>query len=538
MDTSNLKRNINKTKKYDKYFKGTCKTTFLGNGNTDLSIDIMASWVEKFKYQVKELAFSQFKDQPINILVTNTYNFLHDNVQYQIDGNDQKIRSPYCSWNERFTGVDCKSYTVFASCILSVLGVKHYLRKVKQPSFSPDQYTHVYVVVPVDQKSLKLDKYYIIDPTIHKNSEVAYIGKPKDKLMENVGLPHYGLGYGSVNNEPNNQMQKTLVDSVNKFKRLLVTMEDNGHINRNQSNQALKRLEETISKGEIPNIKNLLPNVNYGLSGEGDETNGSDFAEIFKDIDFSSIGNIFSGIACFGGTAYSTFFVEADKTNIAGILVNLIKNINANAFSGNMAGLTQAVADYNGYATIIEHATNVKIASKSWNVCSSQNLASTLVLAKRLRHIGGKALNVWLNEYYNVQETNLTQAYSSNLIGGLFVGYHAPPLNITVSKNNYTRKDPTKEVKVFAYNDFLVGLTNDQQVTNSNFLNSLQDTLLNASSPSNTPTNTSGNLPTQDEPKVKQAGSTILGVVLVSGLLYAGYEKFIKKEKNAVSSKK
>lgn len=198
MDETLLKRTIKNGSKYNKYFGSQCGKTFLGNGNTDLSISIMAKWVNKYKHQVKQLALNEFANLDLETTITEIYNFAHDYFQYKLDGLDQQIRSPYCSWIERQSGIDCKSYTVLVSCILSNLGIVHYLTKTKQPGYAPESFSHVYVRIPKNQKTKKLqDGYYIIDPTIHTNYELPFL-EAKDKIMSNVGNPHYGLGYAQT----------------------------------------------------------------------------------------------------------------------------------------------------------------------------------------------------------------------------------------------------------------------------------------------------------------------------------------------------
>ncbi|TYB78326.1 hypothetical protein [Bizionia myxarmorum] len=197
MDESFLKRIIKPGNNYNKYFGSSCGSTFLGNGNTDLSISIMAEWVEKYKHQVKELALAEFSNLPLYQTINKVYNFAHDHFQYKLDGNDQQIRSPYCSWLDRKNGIDCKSYSVLVSCILSNLGIVHFLRKTKQPGYAPESFSHVYVVIPEDQKSKSLKNgYFIIDATIHTNIELPFL-QAKDKIMSKVGLPHYGLGFAA-----------------------------------------------------------------------------------------------------------------------------------------------------------------------------------------------------------------------------------------------------------------------------------------------------------------------------------------------------
>lgn len=270
MDETLLKRPIKPGTQYNKYFGTQCESSFLGNGNTDLSISIMAKWVNKYKHQCKSIALNEFANLSIPNTCNTIYEFLYNHIQYKLDGTDQKIRSPFCSWQDRENGIDCKSYSVFASCILSNLGIVHYLRKVKQPGYNPDSFSHVYVVVPENQKTKKLsDGYYIIDATIHDNYELPFVEK-KDKLMSNVGLPHYGLGMAHTTglgcdcNSPALAAPVSILpQSVELFKKFLIKLEQRG-VSRAQTQAALSRLEAAINQGRDPQLKELF-NVQNGL---------------------------------------------------------------------------------------------------------------------------------------------------------------------------------------------------------------------------------------------------------------------------------
>ena len=163
----------------------------LEKGDTMYSVAMMKVWVEKFYRQVAKLS-EILKGADIQKTCEKTHYFLYYDLQYQADGETQNLRSPANSWFNRKEGIDCKSYSIFASSVLKNLGIKHYIRQIKQPNFNPTQFTHVYVVVPIDQQSGKLDKgHCIIDGTIQSNKEPNYTEK-KDVFM-NQKLPHLGL---------------------------------------------------------------------------------------------------------------------------------------------------------------------------------------------------------------------------------------------------------------------------------------------------------------------------------------------------------
>lgn len=517
MNTSSLKRKINTSKQYDKYFKGTCKSTFIGTGDTNLSIETMAKWVEKYNHQTEKFAFQFLKNQNLAELVESIYNFLHDNIQYKIDGLEQKIRSPFCSWNERQTGIDCKSYSVFASCLLTNLGVKHYLRKIKQPSFSPDQYTHVYVVVPVNQKSLKLDKYYIIDATIHKNNEVAFIGKPKDKLMENVGLPHYGLGFSATNNNIISQFQ------VDKFKELLNKLEQNQKISRNDSVNALKRLSYFNSIGQKPTLEDLLPKLsNYrGLAG------------ILDGIDFANLGDITTFISCKFSSAFGESELRQEIEHLNFFFNTHIKYLNQGIADNDLERVAENYTYMIGMSALLHYSADAKLKSKTWNSCSRTNLEAFRELCRKFRHnVVNTALKSYVEKFFNISKGSKVTYYSDR-IEWFWTGYHNPKIFETSHKYTFEIKDTSISIPAFVIDKSTLTIESGQT---SSFLNSLSTIIQQGIPNSNndsTNTGTTNNPPlTQDSDNIQTAGtSNVLKAITVGGILYAGYT-YLKSKKS------
>lgn len=190
------KRTLRSGNEYDRFFeKASCKPTYLGQNDTKFTVSQMKKWATKYSGQTKELALGVFKGMDLERTTESIFQFLHDHIQYQLDGSTQNLKSPACAWATRTEGTDCKSYSIFASTLLINLGIKHYFRRVKQPYLEPDKWTHVYVVVPRDQKTANISgpgTYYIVDATVHDNKEVEFSQKD-DTLMSKVSLPHYGL---------------------------------------------------------------------------------------------------------------------------------------------------------------------------------------------------------------------------------------------------------------------------------------------------------------------------------------------------------
>ncbi|AMD85421.1 hypothetical protein SAMN05444369_11042 [Capnocytophaga haemolytica] len=162
-----------------------CSSTWLVKGNTSLSIANMKETALKYRHHTEKLQKQFFNDKNLEKLCRDIHDFLFNNIQYKLDGEKQLLRSPACTWVSRNDGVDCKSYSIFASTILLNAGVKHYMRRIKQAS-KPDGFTHVYIIVPKNQRTLKkstLTDYYVIDGTINSLQELPYI-EADDVLVE------------------------------------------------------------------------------------------------------------------------------------------------------------------------------------------------------------------------------------------------------------------------------------------------------------------------------------------------------------------
>lgn len=164
--------------------------TDLGSGDTNHSVKQMKNWVLLHYKQCDKVA-KLIKRDTLKETVDVIYKFLYNSLQYKQDNSLQQLRSPSNSIQNRKTGLDCKSYSIFASCILTSLGIKHYIRQIKQPSFSPTRFTHVYVVVPINQETANLKEgYYSIDGTVKGNVEPIFTISD-DTFMSK--LPHIGL---------------------------------------------------------------------------------------------------------------------------------------------------------------------------------------------------------------------------------------------------------------------------------------------------------------------------------------------------------
>lgn len=170
--------------------KPTGQSKQLDQGNTFYTVQVIKTWSQTFYKQVAKLAKVLQKDS-LETTCINIHSFLYNHLQYQADGALQNLRSPANSWHNRKEGIDCKSYSIFASCILTNLGINHYIRQIKQAGFNPENFSHVYIVVPKDQTTANLENgYFTIDGTLKNTSEPNFIIK-EDEFMSK--LEHMGL---------------------------------------------------------------------------------------------------------------------------------------------------------------------------------------------------------------------------------------------------------------------------------------------------------------------------------------------------------
>ncbi|WP_374173898.1 transglutaminase-like domain-containing protein [Flavobacterium tructae] len=197
MDIDNLlQRNILGGQEYEPLFpEVSCDKTNLGNGNTFDTVRMIKQMVIKYNHQTKEVA-KLLQQSSLKETCDRIYWFLYNHIQYKADGMEQMLRSPACTFKMRAQGVDCKTYSIFASSLLVNMGIRHYIRQIKQPSFRPDLYTHVYVIVPLNQESGDIKEgYFIIDGTTSTNREPIHIMAHDTE----VNLPHFGLNAPKTN---------------------------------------------------------------------------------------------------------------------------------------------------------------------------------------------------------------------------------------------------------------------------------------------------------------------------------------------------
>ncbi|WP_044398832.1 hypothetical protein [Lacinutrix sp. Hel_I_90] len=201
---------------------GNCQVDSKSEGDTLHGVKAMKETALKFKEQTSKVAKALIGNS-IEETVQNNYNFVYTHFQYEADGYLQQLRSPNCSFAQRFSGIDCKSYSVFVSTLLLNQNIAHIIRRVKQRDYKPSHWSHVYIIVPVDQQKTSLSKgYYVIDGTLHINKETPYI-KKHDTIMSK--LPYVVLNGAAQNAVSTNfKASKTVIDGFQEFLKLLIAV--------------------------------------------------------------------------------------------------------------------------------------------------------------------------------------------------------------------------------------------------------------------------------------------------------------------------
>lgn len=301
-----LKRKLKDGKEYESLIpRVSCERTDLGEGDTFHTVEEMKDWIEKYSFQTEKLA-PRLQGSTLGETVSNIYKFLYSHIQYQADGALQQLRSPACTWKQRRSGVDCKSFSIFGSSLLNNLGISHFIRQIKQPGYYPDQFTHVYIVIPQDQTKIHSSATFVLDPTKHENVESIYSQK-EDLLMKHVGL-----------NAPQDGRAAQMVRNFENFTQFLL---DKG-ASLESVNAIRTRISQFTEKGRDPEIK-----VTY----EGLQVQGQTIPLQFKEhIPFLKVQQALTGgpkglgfSAAFGGgnrglgfsfsDAFGDLVFEADK---------------------------------------------------------------------------------------------------------------------------------------------------------------------------------------------------------------------------------
>lgn len=263
-------RNLLSGNAYNKLMpEPTEQILMLGSGNTDLSILLMKKMVEQTFSETEKLS-QALQQNTLKNTVEKVKWFTYNHIQYLRDDEYQDLRGPAYLWKHRYVGADCKSYSILASSILSNLGIKHSLRKIKQAS-SPTEFSHVYVVVPTDQKSGNVKNgVLVIDGTILSNTEPEYTEKydlDMSDSMKHRGL--YGVNNRRTNNDCNTCSQEKKIEITNDTPVVTHVKQQRGKSFFIVENFSVREIEVTPENMELLNSKGgvMTTNALNGLQG-------------------------------------------------------------------------------------------------------------------------------------------------------------------------------------------------------------------------------------------------------------------------------
>jgi hypothetical protein len=174
--------------KYNQYFRrprNEDKIVF-EDGEVDDTLRLMERVIHTYLDDTKEIAqLLHTQNVGSEAIITAIWDFLYHNIQYKLDKRGlEQLRRPVRSWAERHTGIDCDCFSVFASSILTHLGIPHFLRVTR---YSQPTWQHVYVVVPKDGKSLA-NGYHTIDAVLARADYEKPFTAKKDYKMSLSGI--------------------------------------------------------------------------------------------------------------------------------------------------------------------------------------------------------------------------------------------------------------------------------------------------------------------------------------------------------------
>ena len=255
-------------------FKGAVVKS--GKGYTAKSIELMDKAATKYADQAKKIARA-LEAASLEFTLYNIKDFLFSNFQYKADDKVQNIHVLSSAWENRENGIDCKSYATIGSQIFQNLGIKHYFRKIKQSGDGQragfeNEWSHVYLIVPTNQKTGALDQgYTVIDGVVEYDHEPPYT-EFKDHFMN----PHNILAGPTT--EPTMVMIvpfKSPMDFQDPFAKAKIE-ENNKEVEKVVSMKDIKEMADSgcSCTEEVEEALKGLGKIEYVNSGSGFDING------------------------------------------------------------------------------------------------------------------------------------------------------------------------------------------------------------------------------------------------------------------------
>lgn len=531
--------------------KSECKKTYLGSGDTFFGINQIKDFILENQDEINEKkAVKLFKVDDLEATVFNIHFALNKYIAYSADSWEQQLRAPNCAYQQRFSGVDCKTFTVLSSIMLLKCGIKHSLRMIVQPFHRSTEFSHIYVVVPKNQDTGDLkDGYICLDATLHDNKEPMFI-KHHDIIMEN--LEYYGLK-GAVNNTSTTTSNSK---SIAAYESFINKLTEKGY-----PLDVIDRVHKTIvvfiNNGVSPTVEvgsnyiavqNVKIPLNYGLNSGSTEGNAEESGDWdwLSEIDF---GELFSGVDCWGGSAYSNNVADQDRIIIKKYFEDLILKINLSIEAKDFSALSEAVADFKGLSKVAYLAHNNKIA-EGWNSCTTKNLENTRSIVSAINSKGSMALDAYLNTYFNVTPAGTTK-YNSYAVDGFWGGYIRPLAYHVQDKSSYTLKNNNTSLPAFEFNEY-VSNTPANNFSALDYVTSLTNIIIEAtggidlngnntegSGNNNSNNNTGGTAADSENKKTSLASFSGIGLALLTAAgVSLAVKEYKKQQQQTEKSKK
>lgn len=314
-------------------------------------------WVTKYHNQLAKVA-PLLKGNNTAQTAANIYHWLYNHFQYQLDKSPlkQRLLSPAAAWKHRTSGIDCKSFSLLASCLLTELKVPHSLRMVKQKGIksftnpnewivNPNYWSHVYVAIPEGTK------FHIIDATTHDNREVQIVEKYDHKMI------HQGLNGAYAQNSLGCACQGTSLAqnglgnpatmgfAITNFHTYLTDLERQG-VSRTVTDKMLFLVKANVEMGIDPDMNDIFQKAfsNSQL--------GAGFSGLITDIKGTAnteIRNLNSGLSniSVGGVKFSDVAGAISGDNDA--LLNVAKDKIKGLMPSNFISSTFGAVFANGF---------------------------------------------------------------------------------------------------------------------------------------------------------------------------------------------
>lgn len=201
--------------------------------------------------------------------IQNIKSFVYWHIQYLQDNETQQLYSPARTWQMRATGVDCKSFSIIVSSVLTNLNIKNSFRQIKQMSYAPENWTHVYVFLP--------DFDCVIDGTVLYDQEPLYIQYYDEPVLSN-GLAGLSISNNNNNNWCNINKQNSCInlgdDTTQEVRLPLKDLKEllssnDSEIQTNQVRNNRSSISDLSAEIEAPKSlkKHLKQSYKYGNCG-------------------------------------------------------------------------------------------------------------------------------------------------------------------------------------------------------------------------------------------------------------------------------